>query len=168
MKKLLPSLLALSSTFLFVFPALAETTCGLENNEQFSSGGIKTPAFVTSGANWAGVFDITNTSEVPITVRMAFTDVNGLEYTPYSLVYYHNFDATNTPINPEYGATLQPGAMGTIVIKDDNTNRVNVGKLSWSANACINEAVMATMFNQYNHSNRYDSGWVPLNNGKPF
>jgi hypothetical protein len=115
-----------------------------------------------------GWFEVTNVSDQPITVKMEFTDMDGVEYTPYSLTYQGHFNASNTPINLSYGATLQPGQLGLIGIKDDATPRVNVGKLSWTADTCISEAVMATMYNQYNHTSEYDSGWFPRHGGKAF
>lgn len=153
---------------IWVNSASAAQNCSYENGQWVSGNEIRTPGFVTSGPYWTGWFEITNVSDRPITIRMAFTDVDGNEYTPYSVSYHHHFNASNTPINLTFGGTLQPGQLGLLGIKDDATNRVNIGKLEWSADGCINEAVMATMYNQYNHTSEYDSGWLPLNGGMAF
>ena len=135
----------------------------------FSSNSIQTPIMFTQGIYWAGGIYVTNVSDVPIVVKYELTDMNGEPYTPYSVLNNYNFSSSNTPLNLIDGATLQPGEMGRVFIKDDNTEVINVGKITWSADACLDEALMVNFYNQYNIGGKaYDSGWMPLNGGKPF
>lgn len=163
------SLLALAVTHVLSLPAQTSPHCYEdENGQTVASNGLYIPTSVTSGSSWTMAYDITNVSDVPITVKLQFTNSNGQPYTPYSVSYWENFSGTNTPIDLSAGAVLQPGQLGIILIRDPAPERINVGKMTWFANTCIHEALMVTSWNQYSDSSRYSSGLFYFNGGKPF
>ena len=134
----------------------------------FSSESLITPAMITPGNGWSGGYIISNVSTVPVKVILETTGPDGNGYTPYAVTYTDNFSSTNTPLDQGQGATLQPGELGTLTINDPATQIINVGYITWSAEACLNDALMVTYFNQYNSTYKYSSGRFHLNNGKPF
>ena len=143
---------------LFSTSSFAESYCS-------SSNSIMTPPFFTV-SNWFGYFHITNVSDQPITVKMEFTNTNGNAYSPTTIYYAENFSASNTPVNLQAGAVLQPGQMGEINIHDNGVRSINVGKLSWYADSCLDKAVYATL--RSHNSSPLSSNLILLNNGKPF
>lgn len=161
------SLLAIIATTLLSTSSFAEDTCDTANGYS-KSNTIFTPAFYTHGTQWTGYFYVTNVSQEAVTVKLSFTDSIGQAYTPYSLTYNENFHASNTPIDLANGAILAPGEAGYIAIHDNNTFAINVGKLSWSSDICLEHALMANYLNTYSPSKGIAAGMHPLNGGKPF
>ncbi|XOV81302.1 MAG: hypothetical protein ACFHVJ_10210 [Aestuariibacter sp.] len=137
----------------------------LATNYCSSSNSIRTPPFFTVG-NWFGYFHITNISDQPVTVKMEFTNTSGNPYAPTTIYYAENFSANNTPVNLQSGAVLQPGEMGEINIHDDGVRSVNVGKLSWYAESCLEEALVATL--RSHNSSPLSSNLILLNDGEAF
>lgn len=145
---------------LVVFSAQAQA-----NNYCSSSNSISTPPFFTV-SNWFGYFHIVNVSDQPVTVKMEFTDTNGNPYGPTTVYYAENFSASNSPINLTQGATLQPGELGEINIHDNGVRSVNVGKITWYAESCLDEALVATL--RSHNSSPLSSNLILLNGGKAF
>lgn len=125
------------------------------------------PSTVTAGSNWWGGSYITNVSDVPVKVTINLTDVNGGGYVPSTVYYSHNFSSANTPFNTTEGAILQPGELGLFNI-GDTTDLINIGYVNWSADSCIEHALMVTHYNYYSTSSRYSNSKFHLNNGLPF
>lgn len=150
---------------LMSLPALAKHQCEYDAVTGYtSSNEISTPAFL-SVSSWQGYFFITNVSDQPVTVKMSLTNVNGGSLTPSTIVYDGNFSGANTPLNAN-GAVLQPGQLGEVFV-DNPTRHINVGKVSWEADACLSEALMVSM--QTNQSGGGNGTTLtPLNDGKAF
>jgi len=132
-----------------------------------SSNSVWTPVMITTGNDWTGNYSITNVSNVPVTVKLTLTDMNGNPYVPSVVTYLANFSATNTPIDTA-GTVLQAGQLGVIVINDPATARINVGKISWSSDSCLDTALLASYQNQYLRPGVYGPVFTFLNDGKPF
>jgi hypothetical protein len=160
--KILKSL-AVISAFALSFNSAA--VCKLSDK---MSNSMITPIVTTSGTGWSSGFNITNISDVPITVKLEFTNVNGGLYTPSSTAYVHNFSSANNPLDLTNGAVLQPGELGQVRVLDPSTIHINVGYLSWESSTCIPYALMTTIANQYNISGKYSVDLFRMNNGMPF
>ena len=133
-----------------------------------STNSLRLPSARTHTTAWNNDYVVTNISNTNVTVRMQFTDVNGNEYTPQQVVYSYNFSSDNSPINLINGAQLQPGETGRLNIDDPSTLDLGIGKITWSSNECIYEALMVRHINQFSASGRYSSGIVDLNGGHAF
>lgn len=135
-----------------------------------SSGERYTPSFVTNTSAWLGQYIITNVSNETVKVKLEFTDWQGAAYTPTSVTYGtpSNFTATNTPLNLINGGELLPGQLGIVTINDNNNSVVNVGKLSWTSEGCVDKALMVSFRNRFTKSGHQDNNWFYMNDGQPF
>lgn len=145
--------------------ALASQTCSYNESK---TNWTYTPDFDTRHF-WNGGISVTNVSNETIRVRWELTNpMNGTAYNPVSPLYESNFNATNTPIGASNWATLEPGQMGKVLILDDNTQTVGVGKLIWESDHCLNHAVFASFETSFWQSTTGAMSKEILNSGKPF
>lgn len=118
---------------------------------------------------WNGGVSVTNISNKTIRVRWELTSpVDGSTYIPVSPLYESNFNANNTPVGANNWATLEPGQMGKVLILDDNTSTVGVGKLIWESDFCLNHAVFGSFETSFWQSTTGALSKEILNSGKPF
>lgn len=99
-------------------------------------------------------------------MKLFLTDVNGNSYLPNSATYDDNFSQTNTPIDTTVGATLTPGQLGEIIIDDPSTIQINVGKIYWYSDHCLENAILATQLNVFSSSGRYSGQRFEFNQGR--
>lgn len=162
MKKLI---LATALCFSASFLNAAEQTCYVDTLG--SENTIFAPAANTNG-NWSVEYTLTNISSKPVNVKLEFTNINGQNHSPSGVSYFGNFDSTNDPSNLATGAVLQPGELGRLILNDDTVTMIGPTKISWSADTCLQEALVASFNNQFSTTSRLDRGLVFLNNGKAF
>ena len=84
-----------------------------------SSGSIGSPMFIVTNSAWAGSFNLTNVSDVPVTVTHTLTDASGSPFTPSKLTHYEAYTTSNSPFASN-GAVLQPGEMGPVSVCTPN------------------------------------------------
>ena len=125
------------------------------------------PFFVTQGVH-RSFFYLTNISDAVITVSIEFTDKEGDEFIPGALVYSWSFSASNSPIASSPDAVLLPGQSGRVEIVSAPDGFVSVGRISWHAEGCVYEGLIAKLFSYYVDSTGRFSDALYVNGGMPF
>jgi len=118
---------------------------------------------------WTARFYVNNVSEKPVNVKAFLTDNNGGAFEYDDLEHFDNFNDSNSPMNINAGgAILKPGKGGEFTFKLRNKTRRVFGKISWQADACINNALVVSVRNELITPERYGFSTTLLNSGKPF
>lgn len=118
---------------------------------------------------WQSSFYVTNVSEKPVNIKLNFNDANGAAYTFPNTLFYDNFSSGNSPLdNLGGGAILTPGQTGLVILSGPSFPGTVTGKVTWQADACLKEAIIATVRNVRHSSTLYSQGLFPINNGDPF
>lgn len=135
-------------------------------NGMGSTNSLNLPHMRTA-STWTGQVYLTNTSDSFVNVKLKFSDYAGAHYAIYDHSFDGAFSQSNSPFNTIGGAILKPNETAKVIIYDDNFQDALVGRVEWQADACIKEALVVSVRNNFNGPSAA-STLLFLNGGLPF
>lgn len=169
--------LAITSLFLILITSFAQAHDGnhaqcyplIHGEEgQGSTNKIQLPHMHTAG-RWNAYIYVTNTGYKTVNVKLNFTQFDGSIYTPVNVVSEGAFSSANSPFDLlNGGGILRPRETARITIFDDNFPQVLTGAISWQADACLEDALVVTVRNNFSANDQLGDSLVVLNGGNPF